>query len=161
MATGLIALTCMLMAAATPDDVWYMNCRRFQIPINLKAQSKDVKDLVLYMSSDEGKTWEIHSTTKPDAKGFEFSSNHDGMFYFNVAAIDHAGKMNPPDPYRVPASQKIYIDTAKPTVRISAERVADEIRVSWEARDEKPGGQATAEQLPTAVAAAAAAASGQ
>ena len=140
MATGLIAWTCLLLAAATPDEVFYMNHRGFQIPIRIQADKKaDVKELVLWVSRNEGGTWEIQNRARPDAKSFDFMSQADGMFYFSVAVIDQAGRMDPPDVYKAPVGQKIYIDTTKPAVRITAaERVADEIRVSWEAREERP-----------------------
>ncbi len=141
MATGLIAWTCLLLAAATPDDVAYMNRRDFRIPINIKAGHKaNVKELLLYTSRDEGKTWEIHNRASPAATGFDFVAQGDGMLYFSVAVLDQAGKMDPPDIYDAKvARMKVYVDTTKPGVRItSAERVADEVRVSWEAREEKP-----------------------
>ena len=140
MTAGMIAWTCLLLAAPTPDDVIYMNHRGFQFPIRLQDGPKaDVKELVLWVSKDEGRTWEIHNSARPDAKFFDFMSQSDGLFYFSVAVVDQASRMNPPDPYKAPVGQKIFIDTTKPAVRITeAERVGDEIRVSWEAREEKP-----------------------
>jgi hypothetical protein len=138
MATGLIALTCLLLAAATPDDVVYMNQRGFQIPVSLRSDGK-AKELILYMSRDEGKSWEIHNRATPDTKVFNFLSPNDGMIYFIVGVVNQAGQVDPPDIYKAPIGLRIYIDTTKPTVHITAaERVADEIHVSWEARDEKP-----------------------
>ena len=143
MATGLIAWTCLLMASATsatPDDVIYMKQRGFLIPISVKAESRaNVRELVLYLSRDEGRTWEINNRALPNAKEFSFQSPSDGMFYFSVAVIDQKGQMDPPDPYKSRDVMKVYIDTTKPVVRImAADRVADEILVSWEAQDEKP-----------------------
>jgi hypothetical protein len=143
MATGLIAWTCMLMASATsatPDEVYYMKQRGFLIPITVRPDQKaNLRELVLFASRDQGGTWEIVSRAQPDATTFNFTAEKDGMVYFTIAVVDRAGKMDPPDPQKALVNQKIYIDTTKPVVHImAAERVADEIQVSWEAQDEKP-----------------------
>ena len=66
MATGLIAWTCLLLAAGTPDDVVYMNHRGFQIPIRIQPERKnEVRELILYLSRDKGRTWEISNRSRP------------------------------------------------------------------------------------------------
>jgi hypothetical protein len=59
--------------------------------------------------------------------------------WFSIQVVDRSERHDPPDVYKAPPGQKLHIDTLKPEVKIvSAERVGDEIRVRWEARDEHP-----------------------
>jgi hypothetical protein len=142
MATGCIAWTCLLLAAGLPggEDVTYLNSRGFQIPISVRPGSlNDINELILYVSRDQGKTWGISARAAPTEKGFEYFSDSDGMLYFNVASVDRRGRQDPPDIYKVPPGQKIYVDTVKPIVRLlSAERLGDEVQVSWEIREDNP-----------------------
>jgi hypothetical protein len=141
MATGWLAWTCLLLAGGAPgsDEVVYMNQRAFQFPIKiLPERQADVREVILYMSRNQGKNWEIYGRARPDSKAFDFFAAGDGLFYFSVAVTDRRGLQDPPDIYKAPVGQKIYIDTAKPAVHVQAERFADEVQVGWEARDEFP-----------------------
>ncbi len=59
-----------------------------------------------------------------------------GQFWFNVAVAYRNGTQVPADINRTPPQQKVIIDTQKPAVRItSAERIGDELSVSWEIQE--------------------------
>lgn len=142
MATGWLAWTCLLLAAGAPaaEDVVYINQRGFQIPIRVQPERQsEVRELILYLSRDQGRTWEIYARATPDRKAFDFFASGDGLLYFSVAVTDRTGRQDPPDIYKAPVGQKIFVDTTKPVVRlVSAERVGEEVQVSWEVRDERP-----------------------
>lgn len=142
MATGWLAWTCLLLAAGAPagDDVVHINQRGFQIPIRVQPERQsEVRELILYLSRDQGRTWEIYARATPDRKAFDFFAAGDGLLCFSVAVTDRTGRQDPPDIYKAPVGQKICIDTTKPLVKVlSAERVGDEVQVSWEVREERP-----------------------
>lgn len=143
MATGWLTWTVLLLAAGTTgaEDVVHMNQRGFQIPIRIVPEKQgEVRELILYLSRDQGKTWEIYNRAVPTAKAFDFFAAGDGMLYFSVATIDQRGKQDPPDVY-APAvpKMKVNVDTTRPAVRVArAERVGEEVQVDWEARDAHP-----------------------
>jgi hypothetical protein len=142
MVTGWLAWTCLLLGAQTgaAEDVVHMNQRGFQIPIKIQPERKgDVRELILFLSRDQGKTWEIYARATPDKTGFDFFAAGDGVLWFSVAVINRAGQQDPPDVYKAPVGQKIAIDTVKPEVHIvSADRLGDEVQVAWEVKEEHP-----------------------
>src|SRR5262249_20600677 len=109
MATGWLAWTCLLLAAGAPaDDVGHFHHRGFQTPIRIESDRLgEVKELVLYVSQNQGATWEIHARARPDSKAFNFMSDRDGLLYFSVAVIDRYGKQDPQDIYKAKVGQKI------------------------------------------------------
>src|SRR5262249_43439338 len=141
MATGWLPWRCLRLAApAGGSDEVYMSQRAFTIPIRIeKARQAEVRELILYLSKNQGQNWETYSLAKPDKKGFEFFAAGDGTFWFSVAVVNQKGIQEPPDIYKAPVGQKIVVDTTKPHVRIlSADRIGEEIQVRWEVRDEHP-----------------------
>jgi beta-lactamase regulating signal transducer with metallopeptidase domain len=81
-----------------PGDVMVVNQRSFKIPINVDAaRRKDIKELILFASDDEGKTWEVVSRLTPDSQAFDFKAGADGLIWFTVAVVDQHGRQMPPD----------------------------------------------------------------
>src|SRR5262249_55270709 len=114
--------------------------RQFKIPITVKQSERaKIKELILYVSDDEGRTWKDTANAPPDKDAFVFYAPHDGVFWFNICVIGQAGNREPPDIYKVPPAQKVLVDTLRPTVNIlSAERQGDEISVAWEIQEQNP-----------------------
>ena len=59
MATGLLTLACLLVAAgANQADPYPINQRAVSVPIAINPNRRDeIKELVLYSSNDQGKNW--------------------------------------------------------------------------------------------------------
>lgn len=137
-----LTLACVLLAGspAQNSDLVPINKRNFKIPILVEPSKRaQIKLLKLYVSTDQGQTWNESSTRAPDQDHFTFYAQTDGLYWFTVAIVDQQDRQVPVDPYRVPPSQKILVDTTAPDIRIiSAERDSEEIAVSWEIREEHP-----------------------
>jgi hypothetical protein len=140
MSTGTLMLAWMLAASPAPGDVYYLNQHQLRIPISVDpARRAEIKELILFMSSDEGKTWHEQAVASPDQDAFPFYAPKDGMYWFSVCVINQQNKREPPDPLAVPPNQKILIDTLKPVVRIkSAERQGEDVVVNWEVQEDHP-----------------------
>jgi hypothetical protein len=105
---------------ARDGEVVYINQRTFTIPIYVAPERRrDVREVVLYVSGDQGRTWETYARNTPDRKGFDFVAKSDGSFWFNVAVVDQQGRQEPADVYRVPVGQKIQVDTVAPSVYLT------------------------------------------
>jgi hypothetical protein len=141
MIMGTLALALLSFApTAAGDDVVPMNCRNFQIPIQIdeKERSK-IKELILFYSSDQGGTWHQAAIATPDKSAFAFYAPTDGLYWFNLCVVDAQGRREPPDIYKTAPRQKILVDTLKPNLRIvSVERRGDDIVVSWEVQEDHP-----------------------
>src|SRR5262249_41601023 len=119
MAAGTLALAWMLLAAGTPpSDVWHINQRNIRIPIRPvdSAVRKEIRELILFSSTAEGKTWHQVAVAPPDQEVFPYYPPGDGLYWFTACAVFQTGPRDPADVYKVPPSQKLQIDTVKPVV---------------------------------------------
>ncbi len=141
MATGLLTLACLLVAAgAAPPDPCPINQRAVSVPIKIDPTRRDeIKELVLYSSNDHGKTWTQAAVATPDKDAFPFIAPTDGVYWLSLVVVDRKGGRDPADVYRSPPAMKLLVDTVKPVLRITAaERQGDEVVVGWEIQEEHP-----------------------
>jgi hypothetical protein len=124
----------LLAANALPPDMWPITTRTFKIPLTLKEKA-GVKEVLLFVSTDQGKQWEQKARVAPDTPDFTYSAPEEGEYWFTTAVVNQEGKQFPENIYSAPISAKILVDTLKPEIRPSAERVGDEIVVKWEIKD--------------------------
>lgn len=141
MGMGSLTVACVLLlanAGAEPELI-PVNSLRMKIPITLEFDKRnDLREIVLYSSADEGKTWSQAGLAKPDQGEFQFTAPGDGQYWFTIQTVDKNGIKSPADPYKAPVGQKIVVDTIKPLVKLKAERKGDEILASWEVTEEHP-----------------------
>jgi len=138
MTAGMLTLCWLTLGpAGLPPDVYPMRDRHLQIPIRVNdARKGDLVELVLYVSTDQGKTWVGAGRAKPTQDAFNFHAKEDGLYWFSVQAVDRDGKYDPPDIAQVQPALKVIIDTQRALVQIvGAERVGDEVVVSWQTLD--------------------------
>ena len=113
-------------------DVWNMNQKAFQIPIRFDAQRRaEIRELDLYVSHDQGQTWNMEGKATPEKEFFPYTAKEDGPYWFTVAIIDQKGRQEPVNILTAPVGQRIMVDTVKPEIELNANRQGDEIRVSW------------------------------
>jgi hypothetical protein len=135
---GLHIWTLALLLAGPPaDDVVPINQQSIKIPIHIDpARRSEIQQLILFVSNDQGKTWNQQSVVSPDQEGFSYLAPVDGVYWFTICVVDKQGKHDPPNIYDVPPSQKVLIDTLRPQIHVTATRMADEVAVSWEIQDD-------------------------
>jgi hypothetical protein len=141
MATGMLTLACLLWTIGpVPADVVPINQGDFQIPIKIDPARRDeIKELQLFYSMDQGRTWQQIAVAAPDSASFPFHAPTDGTYWFSVCVVDRKGNREPRDINAAPPGQKVLIDTLKPVVRIaSVERQADDVVVAWEIQEDHP-----------------------
>ncbi len=140
MATGLYTLASLLVAlSAAPPDHWATNHRSLSVPVKFVERRSDLRQMILYVSSDRGRTWTESAVAPPDKESFPFYAPTDGMYWMKLCAVYRDGTRSPADVSKGEAALKILVDTLKPVVRIvSAERQGDSIAVRWEIQEEHP-----------------------
>lgn len=128
------------LAAQPPGagGVSHMNDRELKIPFTpTEFLKKEAVKLLLFVSSDQGKTWRQEVTATPNDDGFPFYAPGDGVYWFNVAYQDRQGRTVPNDVANIPPALKIVVDTRKPTAQVTAhDRQGETVQVNWEVRDE-------------------------
>jgi hypothetical protein len=117
-----------------------MKERNFSIPIKIDpARRQEIKELILYSSTDQGMHWNEEAHAGPERESFIFNAPADGLYWFTLCIVDQKGNKEPPDVAKAGPSQKILVDTHPPRLQIvSAERQGDEIAVGWELQEENP-----------------------
>jgi hypothetical protein len=133
MTLGTMTWTCLLLTAgAAQPDVFNMNQRAFQIPIHFDAQRRaEIRELDLYVSHDQGQTWNMEGKATPEKEFFPYTAKDDGAYWFTVAIIDQKGRQEPVNILTAPVGQRIMVDTVKPEIELNADRQGEEIRVNW------------------------------
>lgn len=146
MSATALSWTCLLlMVAQAPQatqQVVPLNTRSLKIGIRLDAQRRaDIRDMFLYVSPDQGRTWQQEAVASPNDEAFVFHAPKDGEYWFKAVAVNKQGKQDPKDVYKGPVDQKVLIDTLPPTARIiSVQRQGEDALVNWEVQDNFPQG---------------------
>jgi hypothetical protein len=120
-----------------PQNLYYKQ-RQINIPFAPDAaEAHRLKQLQLYYSTDQGRTWQLGATAAPDQKRFNFTAEGDGLYLFAVQTTD-LQKRNYPDKLEalVPVLRVVF-DTVPPVVNLKAlPPRGNEVGVSWDVRDD-------------------------
>jgi hypothetical protein len=143
MTMTVLMLAWVLAGEPQPVKEYHINQHQIRIPISIEssAQRAEIRELILFLSTDEGKTWNQQAVASPDQEAFPFHAPSDGAYWFTVCVVNQKGQREPEDVYKAPPSQitKIVVDSLKPLVRIqSAERQGDDLVVNWEIQENHP-----------------------
>ncbi len=125
------------LAQETSGGIIFTPSRKFRIPFNPGSGVGRLKQLQLFVSADQGHTWQPSATSPPEQGSFKFVAERDGFFWFTVQTMDLEGRLYPQSLDGAAASLKVVIDTQAPAVTLqSAAPRAGEVGVSWDIRDE-------------------------
>jgi hypothetical protein len=127
----------MTLAQESSGGIIFSRYRQFRIPFNTGAGTGRLKQLQLFVSADQGRSWQPSATAPPEQGHFRFTSERDGYFWFSVQTLDVEGRLFPLTLEGAIPSLKVVIDTVPPTVTLQslAPRNA-EVGVAWDVRDE-------------------------
>ncbi|MEX2113912.1 MAG: hypothetical protein WD845_12050 [Pirellulales bacterium] len=109
----------------------------FIIPFRIepaRSPQEQPVEVQLHVSSDQGVTWSIAETVKPDKGQFVFRAAHDGEYWYAIRTVDGQGLARPQG--QLQAQLKVVVDTVAPRLELTALRgAAGEIMVHWQAVD--------------------------
>jgi len=109
--------------------------RQFKIPF--KNDQRNVVQVRLYVSSDQGQTWQFTATASPQEQHFRFSTSQDGFYCFAVQTVDGQGNAFPKDARDFRPNLKVIVDTIPPVVQAQPlPPRAGEVGVAWSIRDD-------------------------
>jgi len=111
-----------------------VKARSFVIPFAVHDNDPPVVEVLLYLSSDRGHSWMLHSRQNPDAGQFPYQCTADGQYWFAIRTTDRDGKTLPNVPLR--AELIIDVDTQPPVLDFNATiDAAGRIVGQWRVRD--------------------------
>lgn len=124
-----------------PADMTTWNSPSMKIPIDYNPSKKgEIKELLLYVSADQGQSWQQQGVAMPDRDGFfNFNAPADGVYWFNMVVVDKSGRREPADVFKAAPALKVLFDTKKPVVAITnAQRTGDDVTVAWKITEKNP-----------------------
>ena len=146
-ALALLGLAVTMGQPALPDgqDYQVTKVRTHKLGVNYKPErKKDIQEARLFVSRDQGQTWEMVQAIPPSQEEFTFTAKTDGLYYISMQLVFLKGPAEPVDVSRVPPAQKLVIDSTAPVVRVtSASRSGDEIAAEWTVEDKFPNDAST------------------
>jgi hypothetical protein len=106
---------------------------QFKIPFNVDARGTQPTQVQLWVSTDQGASWQMQGTANSSQKHFDFRAAAEGLYLFAVQTLDENGKAFPsPQP-----PMRILIDTTKPQVALRSDvnasgQVVVDVRINEE-----------------------------
>ncbi len=128
-----------ILRAAGPELV-FTRQTLFSIPFRIDRtteKSREPVEVRLYVSTDQGATWQLYSTVPPVGQHFLFRAGSDGEYWFLVRTLDRSGRLRPEG--RGGPELRVVVDTKPPQLKLQAERGrAGQVTARWEAGESYP-----------------------
>lgn len=105
-----------LLSASNPtvaSEPLRVSARQMDIPFRLApGNNDDIREVDLFVSRDEGKTWTLAATAQAGEDRFPFKAPRDGVYWFAVRTTTKAGVHAPADLAQLTATLKVLVDTS-------------------------------------------------
>ena len=109
--------------------------RGFGVPFNINADASEFIEVQLYVTKDQGQSWQFYDRQQTDGEEFAFRAEADGEYWFALKTLDRDKKLLPDGETK--PELKVIVDTVKPTLKFNIESdPAGRIVCSWVAQDE-------------------------
>ena len=124
--------------AADTGETIYTNKVHFRIPFRYdptEMQRLGAREVQLFVSTDQGRAWQLAQRVVPLAGRFEFRAADDGDYWFCVRTLDGHNALHPSDEQVAPGL-KVIVDTTPPRLELTLEQIGPErVELSWTCDD--------------------------
>jgi hypothetical protein len=133
---GLLALAPPARAQAGPDPL-FSKYRQFEIPFQVGPGKDRLKEVRLWVSADQGKSWQYAAAAGPEQGKFNYISGNDGLLWFAVQTLDKESRPYPATMEGVTPHLRVVVDTQPPVVTLKAAPPRDGlVGVTWTIQDD-------------------------
>lgn len=112
----------------------------FTIPFRIQGAppaGQAPAEVQLYVSTDRGATWQLHSRVDPQQGRFSFRAGGDGEYWFLMRTMDRSGQLRPQGDAR--PGLCVIVDTAPPKLQFEARAVeGGRLMARWRIEDSSP-----------------------
>jgi hypothetical protein len=139
-------------AQGQAQDVTYIGKSVFPIPFSVDPGER-LHEVQLYVSLDQGASWQPAGTARPEARQFTYRADRDGMHWFTVRTVGIDGQIRPQTLQGTRPQLRVLVDTQPPMVTLrQAPYQEGAIGVTWDIRDDNldPSSMALEYRLPGA-----------
>lgn len=140
-ALRLCALACLLLPLWTTDlaaESIFSQSRKFRIPFQYDMEELErlgATEIQLFVSQDQGETWQQRETVAPHAEKFTFTAAEEGEYWFSVRTIATGGLSYPAGPHQ--PELRVILDLTPPRLEVNVEEAdPGRVRLTWSAADE-------------------------
>jgi hypothetical protein len=121
------------------DDTTFTRQPLFRIPFQTDPGERRIKEVQLYMSTDQGQTWHPQAFVKPEERSFMFSAAKDGLYWFTVRTVDTDNRAYPLNMDGIKPGLKVVVDTQPPVITLRALPPREgQSGVEWDIQEENP-----------------------
>ncbi len=127
-------------ASAQTGDVktYYTRQPEMRVPFERYTNGR-LKQVQLYVSTDQGRDWQLAQTAPPDAGYFPpYTAVADGTYWFATRSMDFQDRPNPPNISQLAPQLKIVLDRKPPL--ISLRQITDSrpgiVTIEWTVQDD-------------------------
>jgi hypothetical protein len=116
----------------------------FQLPVSIRGDLTRIKSLIVWVSTDEGKSWSAvpGSPFPANIQHIDYVAPNDGIYYFSISAVDLEGRQNPNDPSQLKVMQRVLVDRQAPAMHITdLDRTDTGISVKWDVKEDHPASE--------------------
>ena len=116
----------------------YTGKSEFGIPFRVDSvarKQQNSQEVRLYVSSDQGELWKLHSSIPIDNGPFTWESKSDGEYWFAVRTVDGRGKLHPNTKKPLEPELQVIVDTQIPRVTLTPQRTQEQSKIRWHISD--------------------------
>ncbi|MFT3880700.1 MAG: hypothetical protein QM703_13675 [Gemmatales bacterium] len=87
----MVSLVLVSLTLCVADDIDVINAKHFEIPFTIEEKNRaDLAKIILFVSTEKGRTWKLHSTYLPNAENAPFIVASDGEYWFTVQLVSNS-----------------------------------------------------------------------
>lgn len=118
-------------------ELMYTRLAVFKIPFQTDPNDRRLRQIQLYVSVDQGRSWQNTANVRPEDGSFTFSAPRDGHYWFTVRTTDANGNQFPLSMETARPGLKVYVDTHPPAVQIRPQSPRDsQSGIEWDIQDD-------------------------
>ena len=107
----------------------------FAIPFSIDSRVSQPVEVHLYVSTDQGRNWQLHARQRPSAGHFVFRAAADGEYWFASRTLDGTPRNQSRAAPR--PELRVVVDTVSPQLELSARATGgSDVLISWQAFDQ-------------------------
>jgi hypothetical protein len=121
------------------DGTYYFPKRLFKIPFNGNKLDPSIQDIFLYVSTDNGKSYQYVTQARRIDNGFRYQANADGHYMFATQTRDQGGRLTPADARNLQPNMRVCVDTKPPVITVLRQvtsRDNSPVAIEWNVEDE-------------------------
>ncbi len=109
----LVCLALPPVSAPADASVYTVQHRAFRVPVQIESRRTEIEQIVLFVSTDQGKSWKEAGAIGPDEDSFRYVAPADGSYWFAVQIALKNKTKEPAETGLFEPALKVAVETPK------------------------------------------------